>query len=223
MLPGRSTCSTADAFFFGYDSLRTPATVSAAVLRVFLQQMWNDPVGLANSVLDPSARRPADFRYKRLTLVAHSLGSIVARQAMVNGLWVSPADEWTAGTSLVLFAPAHKGAKVQALAIECLSGLGWFGAVFGSLAKMRFQTLNDLEPGSATLQLLEQRVKVLETNGATAIRAKLVVWAEKDNIVHQLDFGSDPPAELVLGKGHIDVCKPDRTYVRPLEILESAV
>jgi len=223
MLPGRPACASADAYFFGYDSLRTPATVSAAILRAFLQRVWAQPVALANTVLDAAAHRPADYRYTSLTLVAHSLGSVVARQAMVNGLWNTPPDEWTCRARLVLFAPAHKGAKVQALAMECLSGLGWIGSVFGALAKQRFQTLNDLEPGSATLQQLEQRVLALEARGVVSARANRVVWAEKDTVVNQLDFGSDPPAELVRGKGHVDVCKPDRSYLRPIEILEAPV
>lgn len=44
MLPGRPACASADAYFFGYDSLRTPATVSAAILRAFLQRVWAQPV-----------------------------------------------------------------------------------------------------------------------------------------------------------------------------------
>lgn len=223
MLPGRPTCAGADAFFFGYDSLRTPATVSAALLREFLNHLWQDPAAIANAVLDPAVRRPSEFRYQKLTLVAHSLGSIVARQAMVNGMWQPPADAWTGSARLVLFAPAHKGAKVQALAMECLSGLGWLGSLFTGLLKQRYQTLNDLEPGSLTLQELEQRVQSIDARGDLHIRASSVIWGQLDTVVQQVDFGNDPPPQVIVGKGHVDVCKPTVGYDRPLEILEAAL
>ncbi|HET9767363.1 MAG TPA: alpha/beta fold hydrolase [Thermoanaerobaculia bacterium] len=226
LLCGRPSCVGCDLFFYGYDSLRTAATVSAALLRGFLQRLWNHPAALANALLDPAAARPDGLAYRRLILVAHSLGSVVARQAMIDGLRERPADAWAESSRLVLFAPAHKGADIMPLAVESLTGLPVIGAYLESvfpMLKYRYPVLTDLEPGSATLEQLERQARELLAAGRDQMRAARVVRGELDRIVRQLDFGDDPPAEVVVEKGHSDVCKPSLTYERPLTVVEGAI
>lgn len=224
LFPRRPKFERADALFVGYDSLRTPATVSAAGLRQFMRRLWTAPSSIINAALDPDAARDSGFRYRKATLVAHSLGSIVARQAIVDGLRESPSpDEWATTSQLILFAPAHKGAKTLELAMECLAGLSWLGALVGPLLKMRYQTLSDLEQDSKTLEILEADAVKLHERGHAAACAQKVVWARNDHTVWALKFGVDPPAEVIENKGHTDVCKPSAAYLRPMEILEAAL
>lgn len=223
VMVGRPRCADADLFFYGYDALRTSASVSAAMLRENLQSIWGRPMELANRLLDREAAR-RDFTYASITLVAHSLGAIVSRLALVDAMRSTPRDEWVAHARLVLFAPAHSGASVIPLAVQSLTGLPAVGAYLNAVVpwvKFRYRVLQDLEPECDLLKDLADRTKRLVTNAPQSpLRAACVVWAEHDSIVRPIPFADDPPARIARGKGHNDVCKPSGRYLLPIEVLE---
>lgn len=226
MTPDRANCSGADLIFYQYDSLKTQPTITAGLLRKFIQSLWMDAAAISNATLPSAAHRPSRFRYEKLTLVAHSLGAVVTRLAMIDAIRARPMpDPWVCQTKLFLFAPAHKGAEITRLAVEGLSGLPVIGAYLNplfSLFRQRYPVLRALVPGSTVLRELEERtIELLRAPGGAPLRAAGVVWGQHDNVVENLVFGDDPPSEVILGKGHLDVCKPSREFTRPLELLES--
>lgn len=215
-----------DIYFLSYDSLRTRATISAALIRNLVGTIWSNPARFTNNFLVRSAARPATFKYRKCYFIAHSLGSVVARQAMIDGLSASPPDDWVSQARLVLFAPAHKGADVMTLAVECLAGIPAVGRYLASLAaimRFKFPVLQDLEQHSATLVQLETVANKLMSSGCQQLKAMSVIWGEKDRVVVPLTFGQDPPPNVIRGKGHVSVCKPTTDDTRPFDLLEKTL
>jgi pimeloyl-ACP methyl ester carboxylesterase len=218
LLPLQPQCEGRDLFFYGYDSLVQQAPVSAAEFLTFLQALATDPF---TAVIRPSLRdaRRSDprFQYQHITLVAHSLGAVVTREALVQAAMDDPPAPWLDRISLVLFAPAHTGAQIIDLANEALGALpASFGAAAAAGAKAFAQVLNDLEPDSLALKKLQGDTADLIQKGYTSLRAKVVVIGQKDRIVKAVRFCADPGPRIVPDKGHIGICKPDATYAAPL-------
>jgi alpha-beta hydrolase superfamily lysophospholipase len=73
-----------DLIFYTYDSRNTPAANSGALFKQFLNQLFEEPLLFCNATLDPEAARLNSFQYKNVLIVAHSLGAVVSRLALVN-------------------------------------------------------------------------------------------------------------------------------------------
>ena len=221
LLQGRTQTAGWDAVFFGYDGLHTPAAFSAGMLREFLTDFETNAAWHANQALDPSHQR-APFIYQRIAIIGHSLGSIVSREAMCQGLRGS--DTWPDKCCLFLFAPAHTGADVILLVRETLPGS--MTALAQSVAQLfgKFKVLKDLVPGSKALVDLKQEVELqLRTNRKSAVTAKLVVHANDDRVVRPEDFiREDAPLTPVVAT-HTSVCKPEDSFLKPLLSLLTAV
>src|SRR6266404_521895 len=84
LMRDQARCSGWDLIFYGYDGVRTRATNSAGHLREWLEILSTNPLSIINPTLDEEVRRGAGFAYKRIILVAHSLGAIVSRQALLD-------------------------------------------------------------------------------------------------------------------------------------------
>jgi len=85
----------------------------------------------------------------------------------------------------------------------------------------RFVVLQDLEPGCLTLTTLrKETLEFLSNNTAPTLVARKVILAEYDNIVSPAKFISqDPKSTQFNGKDHIRVCKPDKTWERPVTVV----
>jgi pimeloyl-ACP methyl ester carboxylesterase len=218
LLQSERGCSGYDHFFYGYDGLRKRARPSADDLIRFLDRLFADPAGLFSETIATSTR-PANFHYDDIVLIAHSLGAVVCRLALLDAF--NKGRTWTSNTSLVLFAPAHSGANVLSLASLAMGVLRL--APVEALARYRFQVLQDLEERSQTLQDLRARTEKAIARGGTHLIAKRVVYAGDDKIVNPLDFCSDPAAEFIQGASHTSVCKPRADFRDPLVHLLSSL
>lgn len=222
LLPLEAKCTSRDLIFFGYDGKHVRSINSAMVLRDFIHNLVMDPLSIINPSLPPQDARPGPFRVTRITLVAHSLGAIVSREALLDGYKRNNA--WAGDTELVLFAPAHSGAHVLPLVRQALSSLGYMVSVAQNLAHVLgyYQVLLDLEPGSQTLTNLQRETVHLLSNGnGPTLIAKKVILGEHDTIVEPHPFAYDPPAVLFQGRNHMNVCKPDTTFHLPIrEVLD---
>jgi pimeloyl-ACP methyl ester carboxylesterase len=208
-----------DLVFYGYDSLKGQANNNGL-------RFYNCLKALASPGLPEEERWgfersvvAEDFEYERIILVAHSLGSIVLRRALLN----AKADEqpWLAQSQMVLFAPAHRGARIQKL----VEYLPMFGRMLAGLGFVAMPVLEDLKPDSEAIKNLMQESQKLidEGKGNFAIAAK-VVWANNERVVHNERFCQDPVAELVDDQSHSSVCKPQRPdFLRPLEIIKGLI
>lgn len=210
-----------DFFFFGYDGMHTEAVSSAFSLRKFLNDLSSDPTALfKNSDSSKTSTRRHPPRYDRIILVAHSLGALVARRAMLDALNCPKQASWPERTELILFAPAHNGAKIITLVSETI------GAFRGVLTAVNFLgkliVLEDLREGSRTLINLKDDLKRLFDGGQASLRARLVVTAKNDAVVRNATLYPDfSPEELVAS--HQSVCKPNAQYFDPLTILLGAL
>ena len=205
-----------DVIFYGYDGLKTRAVISALELLEALKQICAAPVTAVNNSLPQSAppRDPA-FDWDDIVVVAHSLGAVVSRQMLLFA--IKGGHAWASKVRLLFFAPAHMGADVLRLAGEALTGLpGWVPA----LVKVRYQVLQDLEPGSQMLQHLRDEVQ--QALPAAPNLAARVILAGNDKVVSPVPFAGDvQPPGYIPDCSHTEVCKPTAAFRVPLQILES--
>jgi hypothetical protein len=155
-----------------------------------------------------------DFTYAKVVLLAHSLGAIVVRRALLEA--VSKNRPWARKIDLILFAPAHLGANVLNLIAQThvLSGL------LGFALRYRYQTLTDLEPQSQTLAQLAAETRAALGSGPNAfLTARLVCFGDGDKVVDPNRFVQDPDPDILLGKNHCDVCKPGFAFKQPFDLI----
>ncbi len=214
LLPGQTACSGCDLVFYGYDSLYRRAYVNAAMLLAFLNDLMSHPAELINATLPAEDARPSTFSIDKLVLVAHSLGAVVARQALLDAERAGHA--WRDRTHLVLFAPAHMGASVLPL---IFSALGAFKLpIVPEALQFGFPSLQDLAADSQTITDLRTETRRLLDKGAGKhLVARSVFLAEDDRVVNPNRFCDDPPPSVIRGRGHINICKPDAQYQAPLK------
>jgi pimeloyl-ACP methyl ester carboxylesterase len=207
-----------DLIFYGYDSKRS-ANTSAIELLDFLTGIFTDPATVWNKLLHPSRARPAQFAYKRIVIVAHSLGAVVTRRALLDALWRKQewgsADyDWVQHVRLVLFAPAHCGARVQRLAASFTFP---FKLPVFEFFHYRWPSFEDLKPESKVLERLSADTTVALKSGSNGfLKAKNVLWATDETVVYNDYFVGDPPPRTIVGT-HTSVCKPHKTFDEPLK------
>lgn len=207
---------TSDVIFYGYESLKGQANHNALKFYSFLKSVCeNSPnkLGFSRASIDSA------FRYKKVIIVAHSLGAIIVRR----GLLFAKRDNknWLDNTKMVLFAPAHRGAIIQNLITECLPVVGKILAGLGSLI---IPVINDLKPESQAIKnLITDTQAYLNLNMGDFTIATQVIWADKDIVVHSNPFCNDPVATLITNKSHSSVCKPNAKYLEPYHFVVNAL
>lgn len=207
--------SEVDFIFYGYNTLGASASFHAAAFKKFLDKAFTP---LASRILPANQGLP-ERNYKRIVLVAHSLGALIVRQALVSACKRNEA--WIAKISLVLFAPAHTGARINNLVKVVFTGLA---GIFSAVAKFKYPVYEDLDEGSQFIKTLQDETKKLLADPKNSCHiAKRVVWAENDPVITQIYFCDDPDPDLVYGKNHITVCKPYEGYSTPVDILKEAI
>jgi len=224
--------SKADILFLEYPSLQSQVPFCAAQLRRFLIDLVRDPVGcIIDASLPLSApKRPKTIRYRRIFVIAHSMGAVVARRALMdldqsqlNGFTDQELDKF----HLLFFAPAHSGSEIPLLISSGL-GLDFLPGAKAIASAMRiyYQSLRDLEVGSGFLEKLAadcQKLRDTRLKRQASIRhlRAAVYHAHNDRVVSQNDFDQDPPFQPVMNQNHRSICKPNETYREPLEALHA--
>lgn len=216
-LPADPRAAGADIVFFGYDGLRAPALASAAILRGMIDHWMCHPTIFVNGTLHPDLHRNASPPYQKLIVVAHSLGAVVARKALLDAFKANHA--WLANVRLVLFAPAHRGASALALAKSSLGGFDFLLATLGLV--QHFSVLADLDPdGPFLTTLVEHHKEAVKEPRGHALAAKALVVPPADKIVHAIDFLlADAQPEVIPNTTHTSVCKPTDGVLEPLDII----
>ncbi len=144
-----------DVFYFTYDSCRVLLSDSATALHVTLSTLFSAPHKLYGHMDHVLRRKPWDFAYKSALLVAHSAGAAVVRRALLDQCKFEQAgrDAWTTRTQTILFAPAHTGANIVALAAQVLAGLQL--KPIEAVIQFIYPVLKDLKPNSPFLESLK--------------------------------------------------------------------
>jgi pimeloyl-ACP methyl ester carboxylesterase len=208
--------ANSDVIFYGYDSLKGQVNNNAVKFyRSLCSVCESSPNNLGycrDNIVD-------GFNYKRILIVAHSLGAVIVRRALLNAK--NENKPWLSNSKMILFAPAHRGARIQNLVAESLPSVGKILAVLGFLT---FPVLDDLRPDSQTIQnLIADSQAYLNQNSGQFTIAHEVVWANNEVVVHNDQFCNDPVATLIDNKSHTSVCKPKATYLDPYNIVINAL
>lgn len=203
-----------DAIFYGYESLKGQANNNALRFYNFLQVIVEENTGKVGYP------RRSKNTYQRILIVAHSLGSVIVRRALLNAK--AENKQWLSYTKMILFAPAHRGARIQNLLTESLPILG---KIFAGLGFITIPVLDDLRPASQTIQnLIQETEQLLQNNQGDFTIAYKVVWANDEIVVHNERFCQDPIAVLIDNITHTGVCKPTSpNFLRPFEIVTEAL
>ena len=199
-----------DVIRFGYPSVVQTASESAQELQRLLNKLLlctnasdfvNRSIKEYKKDADP---RTANWGYKSVVLVGHSLGACVIRRAVLNQLR-SAGKRWPQNWKLIWFAPAHRGARLFRLWSLVTLGVPLEG--IDKLASFFAPVLADLAEDSDFLEeLLEQTEKLVPKN--PQLNAPLTFWAWKDKVVVNREFGTDKtPYENITGVNHISICK----------------
>lgn len=211
--------STVDLIFYGYDGKFTAANSSALAFFSFLDSFLGAPAQLINRTLarnGPIPRIP--FEYENITIVAHSLGAVVTRRALLEAdqrRAPGKAFPWLDKVKLLLFAPAHLGAYSAEVVLSYLSSQGWWlGNLIGHITLSKSPLITDLVSTSHVITTLETDTqKALASAGGKVghLSAKRVIWALHDDVVKNGRFCQDEPADAPpLDTNHVQVCKAHR-------------
>jgi hypothetical protein len=153
--------------------------------------------------------------------VAHSLGAIVGRFALLEAYRAGAS--WVKNTELVLFAPAHCGAKIGPLVCEALSIFKIFKPIHAVISH-KYQVLRDLEPDSPALkQLANESKKAWDSGNAPFVKARKVLVTRTDRVVDNLRFCEDPAPEEISNASHMSICKPDSPAHQAYQHLSSVL
>lgn len=224
LLTAEPKARESDLFFYGYNAATNQANASALEFHDFLSELLISPTSMFSKTL-PTQSRATTGQYSRVLIVAHSLGAVVARRAL---LWADQnAAPWLPTVEMVLFAPAHHGAYAAVLASSYLTGGidWWLGKVAAHAALYKMPLVQDLTPGSLVLQSLESDTAAALAKTPAGISppgflaARRVVWALEERVVINNPYGRDQAPKQYPGKDHISVCKPDTGFREPLDLL----
>jgi pimeloyl-ACP methyl ester carboxylesterase len=212
-----------DLIFYTYDTINTPAYTSGAFLKQFLDQLFEEPLFVWEQSLSSEAERRKNLRYQSIVIAAYSLGAVVSRLALVAAY--REQKDWLLKTRLVLFAPAHCGARVQALLMSTVTPVSWIAPIAGVITNW-CPTFEDLIPDSKILnQLLDDTNEAQneKTEAGKKLLAHSVIYGDLDKVIQSFRFSKDPDPIPVAGKDHITVCKPSPEYNLPIQKLLEAL
>jgi hypothetical protein len=194
-----------DIFFYGYSASKSQIAALAKGFVKMLLVLEKECVELYNKsfkrvVLNP---RNSNFKYDNIVIVAHSLGAILTRIALIE---INKSDsELTKKFDMILYAPAHFGAHLsETYAILPLGILNLLASF-----KLGVKNSNDLRPSSKLIAKLLNDTKAIQSGKNYQFTiAKAVFWAEVEKVVIQQDYLLDKPAIVIEKTNHQTVCKP---------------
>jgi pimeloyl-ACP methyl ester carboxylesterase len=207
-----------DLIFAGYDSIEEPTESCSDRMRELLQALLTQPA---------SSRRPKSIPssdngpYSRVLVIAHSMGGVVVRRALL--LADEEGFEWTAKVRMVLFAPAHYGARLLNYTDSIMSGL--LGKIW-AISQYHSPAIEELRPGSPYLADLRESLEkaLTKTPKPQHLVALRVIHAHKEKI---LSFPgkrlAEDPQSIFIDGTHVSLCKPDSVSSRSMQELQAAI
>ena len=102
--------------------------------------------------------------------------------------------------------------------LEGLTSLS-FGAL-GAAAQFIITSLDGVVKDGSTVKQLESNTQKLVNEGhKDPFIAARVIFAERERVVINEQFASDPPPIVFHGKNHREVCKPTPNWTKPLDVI----
>lgn len=215
-----------DLLFYGYASAPQRMQNIAINLRLDIDLLWEDINSLGHHTVAALTERltrieaQKSTQWDRVIFVAHSLGAVVVRRALLDCFLETTGiyneSHWSRLSQLCLFAPAHSGADILKLIGETFSTLG---VPVGPALKGFYPCLQDLEKGCTALNHLRDDYQELPEHCRKQANAASVILAGIDRVVDPARFPGDPIPDQIGMKGHITVCKPSRKFLEPVSKL----
>jgi pimeloyl-ACP methyl ester carboxylesterase len=227
LLPAEPKAQHYDFIFYGYDGLYGNATPSGLIFRDFLNDLFMNPTSIINPHLSRSAARDPQFKYDKIIIVAHSLGAVISRLALLLGhrerKQAPGSYSWLSKTAMIFYAPADMGAHVVLLAEELAAGPSIISTVLrfvGVGGRFVSPLIDELKENSAFLTRLQQDIEQ-ETRAQNTeyLRPIRIIMASTDRIVATQGFPNDPVPRTLANTTHRSVCKPLQTFLDPLDEL----
>ena len=198
LLPLRARAKHYDLFFYGYNCVTGNTMAQGRLFCDFLDKLWTSPESVAKDSLPTTAGRKSNFRYKKVVLVGHSIGAIVCRRALLFARDLG--HNWMSNTSMILFAPAHRGARGKAL-LKDLGTWPWLKLVVTTL-RYASPLLDEVAPDSQSIAELQRDSSDAIKKGARYLVAKKVIIAEVERVIDNLRFVQDPVPVAIPGTTH---------------------
>lgn len=209
-----------DVFFYGYDGLRTHASESGDALFDFLDELLTDPSRIFRYALPPVMARPGGFRYSNVVIVAHSLGAVVTRFALLAAYNRDKENGWLTKVAPLFFAPAHAGTRGVDTVVSAATSFDFVGAkLLAALALNRYVAAADLREDSVVLRDLRDEIADIKQPERKLVQPKAVIWARRDAVVINKYFLDDPLPIKIDRTTHTEVCKPSAGFRDPIDIL----
>lgn len=213
-----------DFFYYGYGSVRAQIPAMARVFSRFIESLLVDPFGrIAKLCLPPSlSQTRRKLKYKRVTIVAHSLGAVVTRLALLDIAREPELSRQLSRVQMALVAPAHLGAYVIPL-IQAVAGV-W--APLHAALEYVSPPIKQLAPTSPTIQSLQADTKAAfsaRRAPTSALVSECVAHAVNDKIVVVEDFCNDPRMLPVDNASHTSICKPVNAAAPVYQMLRQVI
>jgi len=175
------------------------------------------------------------FEYKELTLVGHSEGGLIVRKVILDvadadmrlDLYLrnrlvtpmkEPDPEGIEVAKLRLFAPALGGEAMTGLA-----GIITHSAIIAPFLHASPAKSGLSETSSSVTTPRSSTDRYTDHLAMECFRAH-ILWADNDAIVNGERYRRDPEcSNYPPGTNHVTVCKPNRSYQRPLTFVEKGV
>lgn len=214
-----SRFNDADIFFYGYDSVGGQLGTLAQDFRFFLRCLANGVLTKRAFSLDACDAEPRHLMYKEIIVAAHSEGGPVTRQAIIYA--ANRKEPWVKRCRLILFAPAHCGARIQGKVKKFLAAFP-AGQFIIPWIEYYVPAETDLDPHKSTfLPKLREDTEALAATSKeptpNAFRARCV-FGTKDLIVITDHFKYDTRSNQE-GQTHTSICKPKPDWLWPLDFI----
>ncbi|MFN3753694.1 esterase/lipase family protein [Flavobacterium sp.] len=207
-------CKEADIIFYGYDSLRQQSNN----MKLELYNML-DKINAYTGFYFYNRKSSIKHEYDEIILVAHSLGAIVCRLAIIHA--IDNNKNWSDKCKMALYAPAHFGSRIVTNFKECFN-FNLLGNLFKGYSLTKYPIIGELDYNSTTIKNLLVRSNNLTANNMNqSINAELIVWALTETVVINDTFCNDnPDVKYIPGSIHTSVCKPNNYNLnRPFDEL----
>ena len=207
--------SSADIIFYGYDSLFTQVANSGLSFCEFIESFTKSNWELIPDSFAKSRKK--EIRYNDITIISHSLGALVCRQALIEGKMRQYI--WYEKTRMVLYAPAHHGNRLQSKLKAAFAKFGMIADCILAGMETRIVTLDDLDPKSIIIAQQKDAVNEACRKDDRSLCARAVFWCPTDLVVLNAPYGQDPPAMHIDQCNHLSICKPSSNNLEPLDKL----
>jgi hypothetical protein len=201
-----------DVYFFSYDSLFVQIPNSGLRFKKFLEIISTN---LGEVVSNSHADISRTSNYKKVTIIAHSLGAVVARWALMRAY--NQNCNWVHNIELILFAPAENGAREEILDFLCFPG---YLKMLGPAIKYFVTTVKQLTNKSLIVEPLKKEyIALCEKSNPKFAFAKGIIWAQKERVVTNDIYLKDEPDPIEFDTDHVSICKPTKKFSYPFEIV----